>query len=433
MPGLKQSRLLAAYNPDWKRQTNFSTAMALEDLAAVMPLQNKRWPATRLTMRDVRGCTGRHLVKRILDTRLVSWGLEFKVTPRILAGASALIYGAAASPTGSPADEVQTITINATGGTLTVAFTFEGLTDTTPAIAFDASAATLQAALWALRSIKENNVNVTKLGDVFTVTFTGDLAKANVPALVTNAGGLTGGTQSAAVATTTPGVQRSHAITRMTGEQGPSISVVVGFEGEPDTQVLYRSIVPADLSVTAQRRQDVTATLGVRGSAVVEPVPDFVMPACQNQEVISAAQCRAVVDGTYYTDIVNMRYASNANILDGDDAFPFDGPDAERLEQGDVWQPEYTLDVFGNNTDPLFTLGENLAEKAVALHFGPPGNRVSYSAASAALRLADDRLGFSGQASRSTIPLQATPLEVGGAAPDAVTALIAQSATLLST
>ena len=37
MPGKKQARLLAAYNPDWKRQANFSTAMALEDLTAVMP------------------------------------------------------------------------------------------------------------------------------------------------------------------------------------------------------------------------------------------------------------------------------------------------------------------------------------------------------------------------------------------------------------
>ncbi|HEV2864343.1 MAG TPA: hypothetical protein VGX48_25315, partial [Pyrinomonadaceae bacterium] len=60
-------------------------------------------------------------------------------------------------------------------------------------------------------------------------------------------------------------------------------------------------------------------------------------------------------------------------------------------------------------------------------------NRVSFEAALAALQLADDELGFSGQASRSTIQLQATPLEVSGAAPDAVAARMALASMLLST
>lgn len=433
MSGLKQARLLVAYNPNFKRQSDFATKMSLSDLTAVMPLLNKRWPGTSLTLEDVRGCTGRHLVKRILQSRLMRWSLEFQVTPQILAGAAALIYGAAAAPTGTPADEVQTVTIDATGGTFTLAFTFEGLTDTTPALAFDASAAVVQAALENLRSIKAGNVTVGKVGSVYTVTFVGDLAKANVPALVSGAGSLTGGAQTAVVATTTPGVQKSHAITRMTGEQGPAISFVVGFEGHPETYVLYKSVVAADLGVTAERRQIVRATLGVRGSASVELVPSFTMPACQAQDVIRAAQCRAEVDGTFYSDLVRLAYQSSANVFDGDDAFPFDGPDVVRLEQGEQWQPGYNLDTYGTNADTLFTLGRALSEKSAALHFGPPGNRVSFVAPLAALQLPDDELGFSGQANRSTIQLQATPLEVSGAAPDSVTAKLALAATLLST
>jgi hypothetical protein len=431
--GLKKARLLIAYNPNWKRQSAFGTPMSLSDLTAVMPLENKRWPGTSLTVEEVRGCSGRHLVKRILLARVMRWALEFKVTTQILAGAVALIYGSAASPTGTPADEVQTITIDATGGTFTVAFTFEGLTDTTPAIPYNASAAALQTALENLRSIKAGNVTVTKLGSVFTITFTGDLAKANVPQLVTDAANLTGGAATATPATVTPGVQKLHAVARMTGEQGPAISFVVGFEGHPETYVLYKSVVAADLAVTAERRAIVRATLGVRGSAQVEAVPDFVMPVCQTQDVIRAAQCRAEVDGIFYPDIVRMAYSSSANIFDGDDATPFDGPDVVRLEQGEQWQPTYSLDTYGTNADTLFALGKALAEKAVKLHFGPPGNRVSFEAALAALQLADDELGFSGQASRSTIQLQATPLEVSGAAPDAVAARMALASMLLST
>ncbi len=432
MPGFKQSRLVAAYSPLWKRQVDFDTPMNVADLTAAMPLLNRRWPGTTLTLEDVRGCTGKHLVDRILTSRVMTWSLEFNVSALLLAGAAALLYGVAAAPTGTPADEVQTITINATGGTFTISFTFEGLTATTPALAWNATAAQVQAALEALRSIKPGNVTVGLAGLVYTVTFAGDLAKANVPALVTNAAGLTGGAATATVATTTPGVQRSHAITRLITDQGPAISVVVGFEGQPETYVFYKSIVAADLRATAARRSIVTAALGVRGSANVQLVPSFPMPPCAAQEVIRASQCRAIVDGVTYTDLVKMEYNSSNGILDGDDAFPFDSADVSRLEVGEQWQPAYGLDLYGSNADALFIAGKALQKKAASLVFGPPGNRVTFSAPSAQLQLSGDELGFSGQANRSTIPLTMTPLEVAGVVPDSVIANIAQATALLT-
>lgn len=430
MPSYKQSRLVVAYNPAWKRQADFATPMNLVDLTAVMPLLNKRFPGTNLTFEDVRGCTGRQLVDRILTSRIMQWSLDFNATPQLVAGSAALLYGAAAAPTGSPADEVQTVTVTATGGTFTLAFTFEGLTETTAPLAFQATAAQVKAALEALRSIKPGNVTVTLSGGIYTVTFTGDLAKANVPALVADGAALTGGT--ATVATTTPGAQRTHAITRMLGDQGPAISLVVGFENQPDTYVLYKSAVAAELRVTAERRQIVKATLGLRGSADVSLVPSFVMPACQTQEVIRAAQCRAQVDGAYYSDLTKMEYASSNNLFDGDDAVPFDDYDVARLEVGDEWQPAYSLEAYGSNNDTLYTLGKSLQKKPVALHFGPPGNRCTFSSTSALLQLANEELNFGGQANRSIIPLTATPLEVNGASPDVVVAQVAQQSAFLS-
>lgn len=98
-------------------------------------------------------------------------------------------------------NEQQTITIDATGGTFTV--TYDG--QTTGAVAYNAAAGTLEDALEALSNLAPGDVEVTKAGSVFTLTFGGTLAKTNVAAVTTNAASLTGGASTATVATSTPG------------------------------------------------------------------------------------------------------------------------------------------------------------------------------------------------------------------------------------
>jgi len=108
--------------------------------------------------------------------------------------------------TGSATNEVQTITISGTpdGGTFTL--TFYG--QTTSAIAYNASAATVEATLEALSTIGTDNVACAGgalPGSAVTVTFQGDLAARNVP-LLTSSNSLTGGTDPAiSIAKTTPG------------------------------------------------------------------------------------------------------------------------------------------------------------------------------------------------------------------------------------
>lgn len=109
------------------------------------------------------------------------------------AGAGAGTYGG---------NEVQTVTIDATGGTFTTTFSAQ----TTSAVAFNATAATYQTALAALSSIGAGNVSVTKAGSVFTVTFQGTLENTDVALMTTNAGSLTGGGSTATVALVTQGV-----------------------------------------------------------------------------------------------------------------------------------------------------------------------------------------------------------------------------------
>ncbi|WP_280319880.1 hypothetical protein [Nocardia wallacei] len=104
------------------------------------------------------------------------------------------------------ANEAQTVTVTGspTGGTFTL--TYSG--QTTSAIAYNASASTVQTALAALSNIGAGNVAVTgSNGGPYTVTFQGTLGSKNVAQMTASGASLTGGTSpGVTVATSTAGV-----------------------------------------------------------------------------------------------------------------------------------------------------------------------------------------------------------------------------------
>jgi hypothetical protein len=103
--------------------------------------------------------------------------------------------------------EVQTVTVDATGGTFTV--TWNGAT--TGAVAFNASGATFSAAMDTVTDrsgecVVTGGPGAAGGGTPYTLTWSAD--KGNVPAPTTDVTSLTGGAGTAAVATVTPGVSR---------------------------------------------------------------------------------------------------------------------------------------------------------------------------------------------------------------------------------
>lgn len=103
-------------------------------------------------------------------------------------------------PYNATTEEVQTITEGGSGLT-SFTLTFGG--DTTDDIDAAATAAEVQAALEALDSIGEGNVEVTgNAGGVYTVKFVGDLANTNVAQMTSTP---TGGTGTVTIATSTAG------------------------------------------------------------------------------------------------------------------------------------------------------------------------------------------------------------------------------------
>lgn len=115
---------------------------------------------------------------------------------------------ATAGSAGVNEQQVITVTGSPTGGTFTLTFG----ANTTSALAFNASAATIQTALQGLASIGSGNATVAgSAGGPWTVTFTGTLAAANQSALTANGAGLTGGsTQTITVATPVPSAGPNH-------------------------------------------------------------------------------------------------------------------------------------------------------------------------------------------------------------------------------
>lgn len=91
-------------------------------------------------------------------------------------------------------NDVQTLTIagGPTGGTFTIAVTLSGVTQTTTAIAYNATPAAVQTALQNL-SLLGSNVTVTgTAGTSYVLTFGGSLSNTPIP-LVATAGSFTGG------------------------------------------------------------------------------------------------------------------------------------------------------------------------------------------------------------------------------------------------
>lgn len=128
---------------------------------------------------------------------------DFAVLARRVSG----VYRALAIDGYNPGlNETQTVTVtSATGGTFTL--TFEG--QTTAAIAYNATAATVQAALEALSNIAPGDIVVTGgplSTSAVTVEFTGALKSSDRTQMTANGAALTGAGAAVSIATTRQGV-----------------------------------------------------------------------------------------------------------------------------------------------------------------------------------------------------------------------------------
>jgi DNA-binding beta-propeller fold protein YncE len=111
----------------------------------------------------------------------------------------------ASGPDDNPRNEVQTVTVSATGGDFKLEFSTASGSDKTAAIPYNATAAEVQSKLEALGEIGSGNVAVTGSdGGPWAVEFVGARADEDVAEMTITDSTLSGGS-GASVATTTPG------------------------------------------------------------------------------------------------------------------------------------------------------------------------------------------------------------------------------------
>lgn len=396
-----------------------------------------------LSEETIYDCEGRDVDDVTVNTWIKRFTLNFPtVRPSHLARYAALFFGSVQSPTGTPADEVQTLTRSGTvsGGTFTLGLTLEGRSGVTANIAYDATAAQIQAALTKKsatieRLIKSGDVAVTgdwTTGIVFT--FSGRLAKANLPLLTVDDANITGG-GSLEIAETTAGEQYYHAISRSTSDSKAAFSFVLGYKtGSQPAEKFYNAVVER-FEPVINRNGNVGLTVSILANYEPEEVTGFSVPACANYEPLKAADCRIEVDSEWKTlDIFSQTQTFDDNVPIDADTFGFDGYDPDALERGD--QPAYSMSalIFGAPTDATDNLAvavKNREKIEYVTHFGFPGDRFTLTYPKLLVKPQTNSRQHAGARNKSVIALDGVPTRDGGNPPVSAEAYISQSTAFL--
>lgn len=429
MAGSFQNRkAFFAISDIFMRAADWNTPVENSDINRRHPQLTPSMPTNEMTREKTPDCSGEYFIEEELTSRLKRFRFGFYTSAQLAAGWLALAQGAAAAPSGSQANEVQTLTV--TGDPWTVTFAFEGKSNTTGNLAQTGiTAAQVQTALNDLKSVQQGGQNAANVavtgstGGPFTVTFQNKLQRANVPAFT--------GT-NVTIATTTPGGNNFHAITRSTSDQPPITSLIYGFEGDTDNPRKLEQVVVNEVTISGQIRGKVMVEVDLLATWPVD-AGAYSVPECINFKPIAVKDCTLSINSTWIgSDLREFRYTYSNNIITGEDAFPFDDIDAIRLERGDRTS-SFAFVIYGSDGDAMYELAEAEGQHPVRLNIGRPGDRVSIVAPSTKLRLQDTPTTFIGDANRSAINIDGEPFLSGAGTPDNVEAYLDQATAFLTT
>lgn len=394
--------------------------------------------------RVIMDCENRYADDETTDTRLKRFTFTYAVvTAQILARWAAYFFGSATAPTGTPANEQQTLARTGTvsGGNFTIAITLEGRTGVTANIPWNATAAQIAAAL-----VKQPSTigNLIKAGDVvvtgdwvagIVIAFANRLKRADLPLLVINAAGLTGTAPGISVTETTAGEQKFHEFANSTDDLKPEFSFALGYKtGNLATEKYYNAVCER-FDPVLNRSGDVGLTVSVLCNYEPEQVAGFSIPPCINYQPMKTSDCRVQIGSEWKTlDIFQQTMTLNDSVPVDADTFGFDSLDPEAHERGD--QPQYAIaaQVFGTPNDPddnLAVAVRNESKIAYTTHFGLPGDRFTLLAPNTKVKPQSNSRQHAGPRNRSVISLDGLPLRDNANAPFRAEASIDQATAFL--
>lgn len=435
-PSYRDTEYAVVISGAGRKQTAIRVPLADSALDYMMPLTQRQGAELQEAVTEQRDCTGEFIIGNRIDSRFSRMPFNFDARTKPLAIFLAYAMGAAAVAGATPANEVQTVTINASGGTFTVTFTHEGVSVTTRAIAWNATAGEMAAALnEALAPAFEAlAVAVGVSGQVYTVTFQNGLGSTNLPLLTTTATALIGGTQSATVAGVTNGANREHLLALAPGYQLPYFSASMGFRNSTVPPRKYYDAVVTSIDVTGQT-SGVTVAVNSNGNGQTPRASAYTYPVCDDTFGIRFADCRVKIGADFYAeDCRGFRFQIQTGSEIDDDAFTMASIDVQRAERAsERTAPRVEIDLLGEEGDALYEQAKARTILPVSLILGKPSERVVINLPNAELSLQAAGLGFDGAKRRSTIKLVATGLKVGATLPINVAAYFPQATALLLT
>lgn len=426
----RASQLAIGYSSVFKRQSAWDVPLDGTDLDRAFPATSRNYIDMDETTEDVDDCTGQDLLFEQLLGRFARLNIDMDFDPDVFAGIAAFAYGSAAAPSGGTS-EVQTETVTATGGTRTLTVQTGANTQTTAPIAYNANAAAIQAALEALSNVGTGDIVVVGTGP-YTYTFSAALQKQDVNLIAVNTFALTGGSSS--FATTTPGVGRLHAITRITGFTLPLMTLYVGFRGSDQQPVIFKNVVVDQFRVRSASREKVTAQIQLIGSGDLEEAIGYTMPDCQDILPIRFGDCKMSIAGV---DYIAENLGREFEYYFQNDVKPkFDGAgiDTTRAERADKRPSQYSFFVLGEPEDDTWDLARIRSSFLTELQLGPDGRNVKCTTPQGFLKLAPTPVRFGNDPPESELALIIRPRKVSGDAstPTTISARIATGATLLT-
>jgi hypothetical protein len=536
----RASQLTIAYDPEWKRQSGWNSPIPGSELTRAFPATSRNYIQLDETVEDIVDCTGEDLLMELLTGGFARLNIDFDLDPDIFAGVAAFAYGSAAAPTGGTS-EVQTETVTALSGTrrltimtgansqttdelaynatdTTIQTALEALSNVgagdiivtnpgaanevqtetidgdvdggtrtlsvegqeTAPIAWNADAATIQAALEALSNVAPGDITVAGAGP-YTYTFGGTMARSNRALIVVNPAGLTAGggapaappasaivqttpgsagtlvytfasnfanrnvntigidtfglvDGTASIVTTTPGVGLTHGISRITGYSLPLMTLYLGYRGSDKQPVIFKNVVVNSFRVRSANRERVTVNVELIGSAHLEQAVGFTMPECQDLIPIRFGECKMLINGVDY--IAEEKGREFEYYYQNDVTPRFDGAGvySTRHERADVRPSGLNFWILGEPYDDLFNMALLRNKYPMALQLGPDGRNVLCEAPQAIVKMTPDQIRHGGDPPESEIEIVGRPTKVSGDAPtpSTITATVAQTTAFLT-
>ena len=392
----RQETYFLAFSEDFKQQSAVDVPLANVDLDILLPLVEPTRPQKEQSRETIYDCDGVHIRQTFINSELMRWNFSIQPSARMFAGFMALAKGAASAFAGTAASEVQTLSTTATGGTFTLSLAFEGRTGTTVPIAYNASTATIKAALEGMqRPIGPGDI-ATVTGNWSTgiiVTFGGKLANTALPLMTIDNSLATGGTVT--IAETTPGVPRISDITRATSAELPLISFIIGYDGDTASYKKYYNHAVNSVTLNINKGQLSQIDIEMIGSTLYTSEPGFTVPQCINYDPIRAVDTRFEIDANFITaDTRSINYTLNNNMASDQDAFPFDSVFMSVFERGYRQTETLEFAVDGCETDDLYEWADSLTDKPVKIYFGAPVNRAILDVPVCELSLGTPDVGY---------------------------------------